>query len=163
MEVNVDKILKLSSSEKEELFTETAAQMGLHPGAVEKDFWICWTLKEIFVTPYIKNKVMFKGGTSLSKVFHLIERFSEDIDLILDWRILGVSDELAWENRSKTQQHKFNEKINVQAQEYLENEFTPELQKVFATKIDNSDFKLIYDRQQIVKFYYPTSIREASY
>ena len=159
----MDNILKLSMPEKEELFTETAAQMGLRPSAVEKDFWICWTLKEIFSTPNIKDKIMFKGGTSLSKVFHLIKRFSEDIDLVLDWRTLGITDELAWEKRSRTQQQKFNNEMNAKAQKYLNHEFTPQLQEVFSEKIENSDFKLICQEEQIVKFHYPRSINEESY
>ena len=159
----MDNILKLSMSEKEELFTETAAQMGLRPSAVEKDFWISWTLKELFSTPSIKNTIMFKGGTSLSKVFHLIKRFSEDIDLVLDWRTLGITDELAWEKRSRTQQQKFNNEMNAKAQKYLRQEFTPKLQKIFAEKINDNEFKLICKEQQIIKFYYPRSIHEESY
>jgi len=161
--LKVDKILKLSLSERRELFTETAAQMGLRPSAVEKDFWICWTLKELFSIPEIKDKIMFKGGTSLSKVFHLIERFSEDIDIILDWRGLGISDKTAWKERSKTQQQKFNNEMNAKAQKYLKDEFTLKLQKAFAKKINNANFKLICQEDQIVKFYYPCSVNEESY
>jgi hypothetical protein len=60
---------------------------------------------------------MFKGGTSLSKAYGLIERFSEDIDLILDWRVLGGEDPLA--ERSVTQQNKLNDEINRLAQGYI--------------------------------------------
>jgi hypothetical protein len=60
---------------------------------------------------------MFKGGTSLSKVYNLIERFSEDIDLVLDWRVLGGDDPLA--ERSKTKQAQLNAAINAQAQKYI--------------------------------------------
>jgi len=61
----------------------------MNPAIVEKDFWVCWILKHLFAKPALKGQMVFKGGTSLSKVFGLIERFSEDIDLILDWRLLG--------------------------------------------------------------------------
>jgi len=159
----VDKILKFSISERKELFTETAAQMGLRPSAIEKDFWICWTLKELFSTPEIKEHIMFKGGTSLSKVFHLIERFSEDIDIILDWRILGITDDEAWQERSNNQQQNFNDKMNAKAQEYLEKEFTPNLKKGVSEKINGSDFKLICTEEQVVKFFYPRSIQDESY
>ena len=60
---------------------------------------------------------MFKGGTSLSKVYNLIERFSEDIDLVLDWRVLGGDDPLA--ERSKTKQAQLNAAINKQAQKHI--------------------------------------------
>ena len=61
----------------------------MNPAIVEKDFWVCWILKHLFAEPALKGQMVFKGGTSLSKVFGLIDRFSEDIDLILDWRLLG--------------------------------------------------------------------------
>jgi hypothetical protein len=56
---------------------------------VEKDFWVCWTLKELFRLPEIGEHLIFKGGTSLSKVFKVIERFSEDIDVSIDRSYLG--------------------------------------------------------------------------
>lgn len=56
---------------------------------IEKDFWVCWTLDYLFHDSPWKEHLAFKGGTSLSKCFDLIHRFSEDIDLILDWRLVG--------------------------------------------------------------------------
>jgi len=83
----MDKIAGLSITERSELFSETAAQRGMTPAIVEKDFWVTWTLDKLFSHPDLSRILMFKGGTSLSKVFGLIERFSEDVDLILDWRM----------------------------------------------------------------------------
>ena len=76
-------IARLGAEERSELFSETASVKGLSPAVVEKDFWVCWTLKQLFTYPELKGKLMFKGGTALSKVFGLIQRFSEDIDLII--------------------------------------------------------------------------------
>ena len=56
---------------------------------VEKDFWVCWLLGRIFATPQLGAECVFKGGTSLSKVFGAIDRFSEDIDLGLTPASLG--------------------------------------------------------------------------
>ena len=67
----------------------TADKMGLNDAIVEKDFWVCFTLDYLFHRCPWKDSITFKGGTSLSKAFNLISRFSEDIDLILDWRVLG--------------------------------------------------------------------------
>ena len=65
-----------------------------------------------------KNAFVFKGGTSLFKSYHVIERFSEDIDLILDWRKI-INDEVnPWEERSKTKQDIFNKQINSKAVKY---------------------------------------------
>ena len=82
-------IARLPADERQELFHNTAAKTGLHDAIVEKDFWVCLTLDYLFHRSPWRKAVTFKGGTSLSKGYHLINRFSEDIDLILDWRVLG--------------------------------------------------------------------------
>ena len=61
---------------------------------------------------WVKEHLAFKGGTSLSKCFDLIHRFSEDIDLILDWRLVGCEKDEPWAERSKNQQDKFNKAVN---------------------------------------------------
>ncbi|WP_081811851.1 nucleotidyl transferase AbiEii/AbiGii toxin family protein [Butyrivibrio sp. AE3003] len=58
--------------------------MKMHPSIVEKDFWVCFMLDHLFHDCIYKDAFVFKGGTSLSKSYHVIERFSEDIDLILE-------------------------------------------------------------------------------
>ena len=86
------RVARLPARERSELFSETATQKGTTPAVVEKDFWVTWVLNRLFQEPDLARLLMFKGGTSLSKVYHLIERFSEDIDLVLDWRVLGGED-----------------------------------------------------------------------
>ncbi len=68
---------------------QAAAQTGLFAGSVEKDFWVTWTLKKLFNLPEWGAYLTFKGGTSLSKGWKLIERFSEDIDIVIDRDSLG--------------------------------------------------------------------------
>ena len=75
-------IARLSDNDRRELFRNTADKMGLNDAIVEKDFWVCFTLDYLFHRSPWKESITFKGGTSLSKAFHLISRFSEDIDLI---------------------------------------------------------------------------------
>ena len=79
-------VARLPESDRRELFRNTADKMGLNDAIVEKDFWVCFTLDYLFHRCPWKDAITFKGGTSLSKAFNLISRFSEDIDLILDWR-----------------------------------------------------------------------------
>ena len=73
----MDNFVKLSPEERRAYFEGTAAARGLEPQIVEKDLWVCWTLKELFHLPRIGEHLIFKGGTSLSKVFGLIQRFSD--------------------------------------------------------------------------------------
>lgn len=118
-------IAQLSESERSELFRNTASKMGLNDAIVEKDFWVCYTLDYLFHRCQWKKSITFKGGTSLSKAFNLIRRFSEDIDLILDWRVLGYGMNEPWENRSKTKQDIFNKEANKRAEDFLREQFCP--------------------------------------
>lgn len=119
------RIAQLPASECEVLFRNTAARMGVNEAIVEKDFWVCLTLDYLFHRCFWKDSFAFKGGTSLSKAYGLIERFSEDIDLILDWRTLGYGTMEPWEQRSNTKQQQFNDAANEQTAKFLAEEFVP--------------------------------------
>jgi predicted nucleotidyltransferase component of viral defense system len=70
--------------DRADLFAETAARKALPKAIIEKDFWVCWMLKQLFSIDALAGRLLFKGGTSLSKIFHAINRFSKDIDLAVD-------------------------------------------------------------------------------
>lgn len=80
----MDKFSALSNKEKQEIFQEVASLKGVRTNIIEKDFWVCWLLKQLYSIEVLKELMIFKGGTSLSKAYHLIERFSEDIDLTIN-------------------------------------------------------------------------------
>ena len=80
-----------SDEQKSMFVAQTSERVGLPPQAVEKDWWVTMTLKALFESS-CRDFITFKGGTSLSKGWHVIERFSEDIDIAIDksfWRIAG--------------------------------------------------------------------------
>src|ERR1700690_2106444 len=81
----------MTRRDRADLFSETAERRGLSEAVVEKDFWVCWTLKQLFATDALRDRLLFKGGTSLSKINHAINRFSEDIDLAVDYVALGFT------------------------------------------------------------------------
>ena len=85
-------------------FQQVDARMGLQAFSVEKDFWVCWTLRELFALPGVGEHLTFKGGTSLSKAWKLIKRFSEDIDIIVDKEPLGFAGEASPEGASSKKQ-----------------------------------------------------------
>jgi len=85
----MDHFLRLPREERHLYFVQTAERLRLSPPIVEKDFWVCWTLQALFALPGLGESLIFKGGTSLSKVYRLIERFSEDIDVSIDRASLG--------------------------------------------------------------------------
>jgi len=85
----MDTVARMPTADRAELFRNTAAQIDLEGALVEKDFWVCWTLGHLFDMESVRDLLMFKGGTAMSKVFKLIDRFSEDIDLAIDYEPLG--------------------------------------------------------------------------
>ena len=92
--------IDLSNDERIATLGHVAAQKGILPNAIEKDYWVSMVLRALFKQQYAYAFV-FKGGTSLSKGWGLIERFSEDIDLAIDRKFLGFGEELNKSQRTK--------------------------------------------------------------
>ena len=116
---------KMTVDERAFYFEQASGRLDLPPAAIEKDFWVTWVLGRLFSSSPLASRILFKGGTSLSKVFGLIERFSEDIDLILDWNEV-VSEDPNME-RSKTKQDQFNKAVPERSREYIERALLPEV------------------------------------
>ena len=149
-------VARFSDKERKELFAATAAKMGLHESVVEKDFWVCFLLNHLFHDSEYKDAFVFKGGTSLSKAYHIIERFSEDIDLILDWRKIDYKTGDAWKDRSKNQQDKFNKEMNAAAARFYKNALIPKLNEELEAKLGLKNlFKTDENDEMIVQFAYP--------
>lgn len=121
-------VARLPESDRRDLFRETAARMKVQPAIAEKDFWVCWTLDYLFHDCAHRDRFGFKGGTSLSKAYGAIERFSEDIDLILDWRLLGYKQDEPWLERSHNQQSRFSDEANARAESWVRDTLVPLLQ-----------------------------------
>lgn len=114
-----NKWYELPTQTKVNAYTQIAEERGMTPYAVEKDWWVVQTLSAIFQTELGKY-LIFKGGTSLSKAWGLIERFSEDIDLAFDRSYLGYGGEL-----SRTQIKKLRQKTG----KFIADSFAPELEE----------------------------------
>ncbi len=84
----MDRFAVLPASEKAAYFEMTAANLGISPELIEKDFWVCWILKQLFSLEDFGVHITFKGGTSLSKCYNAIQRFSEDIDIAIERKYL---------------------------------------------------------------------------
>ena len=94
--------LKLPKEERQSILSEGAARMGRLSNVLEKDVWVCWVLNCLFKMPEALQ-MAFKGGTSLSKVYGAIARFSEDIDVTIDYRALTSVDPFGLSNTKKAQ------------------------------------------------------------
>ena len=141
------------------LFGNTSLKTGLSPAIIEKDFWVCLTLDYLFGDSPWRDNLAFKGGTSLSKAFDLIKRFSEDIDLILDWRLLGYGRDEPW----NTQQDLFNEQANAKSADFLKNVFAPNLRSGLGV-IAGRELDIHMDEHDpnTVVFAYPCAYTDAS-
>ena len=84
-----DEVLGADAETRAGLFGTTAQRLGTTPQNAEKDFWVCWTLDALFNGRDNGPRLLFKGGTSLSKGFGLIQRFSEDVDVTVFRADLG--------------------------------------------------------------------------
>ena len=128
--------LKLSEKRRLEILNQVNNQTGLPTDAIEKDWWVTITLKAIFSSKFAQHLV-FKGGTSLSKAYNLIERFSEDIDLSIDRTMLGFEGEL-----SKTQ----IKKLRKASGNFIVGEFKEELiSELEKLGVNKENYNLIFD------------------
>ena len=151
----MERIAAATEQERNDLFRETGARKNMSPAIVEKDFWVCWTLGRLFASPELAPRIMFKGGTSLSKVFGLIERFSEDIDLILDWGQLSSKDPYA--KRSKTKQDAYNKQIVEESRKYIAQHLLPEVRTLLGDLCTISDSE---DEPDIIHVTYPVGFSD---
>lgn len=157
------KIATIPARDREALFRNTAAKMGMREAIIEKDFWVCYMLDYLFHRCAWKDNLAFKGGTSLSKAYGLIERFSEDIDLILDWRVLGYGVNEPWEERSNTKQDIFNKEANTKAEEFLSDTFLPAISADLTAELgDGVRCFIDPDDAQTVKIAYPNNFDDLS-
>ena len=146
----MDAFAQLPAGERRIYFEQTAARMGVSPQIVEKDFWVCWTLKQLFMLPDIGPHLIFKGGTSLSKVFKIIERFSEDIDVSIARGYLGFGGDNEPEaGSSNKEKQRRIEALKAACQRKIEDDLLPALTKVIQSKTLGNEKWLLRQASQI--------------
>ena len=167
----MDSVLQLTPRQRGELFTAAAQKSGIDVAVLEKDFWVCWTLKELFGLPVLGRHLIFKGGTSLSKVFKIINRFSEDIDVSMDRGFLGYGGANEPEaGASNKEKQRRVEALAAACRHKIATELMPALNSSIQTKISRADhWSLRHDEsdpdKQTLLFVYPSSVppTESSY
>ncbi len=121
----------LSKAARLDALNAAADTSGLLPHLLEKDIWVVWSLRHLFAGPYAQHLV-FKGGTSLSKAYGVIRRFSEDVDLTYDIRAIAndlVGDEQAPLPASKSQERKWTREIRARLADWVDTEIAPRLKR----------------------------------
>jgi predicted nucleotidyltransferase component of viral defense system len=157
----MDAFLQLPAPRRLLAFQQVDAEMGLQAVSVEKDFWVCWTLRELFALPGIGEHLTFKGGTSLSKAWKLIERFSEDIDLIVDKDVLGFGGESAPDKAPSNKQRKARlEQLMDACRSWVQGTLQPAFDARIQNAIGPSGWRLEVDPDmpdgQCLLFHYPS-------
>ena len=115
--------LELPGHERRLYFEQAAARRGLSAVVLEKDFWVCWLLGVLFRSEF-RESLVFKGGTSLSKVFQVIQRFSEDIDLSVSPALLGLPEA----GTSRNQADKWMTRAEAACAKAVQEQFQPTLE-----------------------------------
>lgn len=150
-----------SIENRQALFRNSAVKMGVREAIVEKDFWVCFLLELLFHRSPYADHLCLKGGTSLSKGYKVIDRFSEDIDLILDWRLLGYSQKEPWKPRSNTKQEIFDEEMNGKTETYLADVFMPGLERLTKEYVEEPIQFSIRNDRQTVRLAYPNLFQDS--
>ncbi len=127
--------LSLSPKDQKEILQSAAIQLGRKENVLEKDVWVCWVLETMFSIPGA-HPMAFKGGTSLSKVYEIIDRFSEDVDITLDFQQFNDTDYGKYpeifdpfaDGVSKTQISKYSDRLKNYVKSYAINVVVPHIQ-----------------------------------
>ena len=154
----MDNFLKTSTSDRLSVFTEAAFSLGINLTVLEKDFWVCWTLNQLFNNKELFDHMVFKGGTSLSKSYSLIDRFSEDCDLTINRSILNVKDPSEAGISSKELQRRIDS-LMLSIRAYIKDFILPVLANACKNSINNNEeWQLDIDQDGLtILFSYPTA------
>ncbi|MDB5038860.1 MAG: hypothetical protein JWQ35_2388 [Bacteriovoracaceae bacterium] len=129
---------KLPDDEKKIYFEKAHSITGLGSLVIEKDFWVCWALKRLFSISEIKSYVTFKGGTSLSKAYGLIQRFSEDIDISIDRSLMGFTGSRDPANKSREKREKLLAELKVASKKFVQNNLLNQIKVEFQKNLNPS-------------------------
>lgn len=158
------RFLALAPERRALAFGEAAARLSAASVIVEKDFWVCWLLGVLFADAELGPHLVFKGGTSLSKVYGVIERFSEDIDLSLSPEFLGIDESSIEAAQSRTRRDAAMNRMQEICAERTQTVVLPRLESRVGALLGASipkDSWLRYEkdpiaRSPVIHFHYPT-------
>ncbi len=149
---------KLTSAEQSELLTSLATLMGRRAEILEKDIWLCQILGILFSLA-CQKPMAFKGGTSLSKVYQAIERFSEDIDVTVDYRSLVADAPDLATLTNNSQRKRFSELLKAELINHVADELVPALKETLISVLPTwkIDIELSEDAEKL-RLYYPSAV-----
>ena len=156
--------LKLPIERRALAFAQAATQRGLDAAILEKDFWVCWLLGMLFSLPEIGPHLVFKGGTSLSKVFGVIDRFSEDVDLSVSPALVGADAQAFEALTSRTQRDVAMAELRALSCQKVRHFIAPLLEAEILRELGKPrrqaswlSFEIDASGSPILQFYYPAT------
>lgn len=150
--------LSLSARERADVLLTVAAETGRSAVILEKDIWICWVLEGLFSMPDA-HPMAFKGGTSLSKVYRIIDRFSEDVDVTLDYRAFNDDFDPFASGVSRSQIKRFSQRLRDLVAKYIREDVAPALSAAAqCLAIDGRCEIRVGDDGETIRFVYPSAV-----
>ena len=159
----------LSVSDRELFFDATVAESRIPFEIIEKDFWVVWVLARLFSLSDLKDHLTFKGGTSLSKVYGIIQRFSEDVDLSIEKEFFGFDKDNDPEKAiSKKKQRAALDALSIECSYYVQNNLIAALRNDISENLGTLDgWRLETDTEdpdgQTLQFEYPSTTEKGAY
>jgi len=161
----MNSFIKLSPEERK-VYCQQAVermQIPLPAAVIEKDFWVCWTLNLLNEIPELTGSITFKGGTSLSKAWGLIERFSEDIDIAINRKVFGQHPPYGAEDAESNRQRKIRlEELENKSSNFIREFLLPSLHKKISSYLNPDEYTLkpIQKGNEVnLEFEYPGTLK----
>jgi len=158
----MDTFIALPIAEQRLLLGEAAKRHGrMSAQVLEKDLWVCWMLKQLFAMDIFASHLTFKGGTSLSKAYGLIERFSEDIDLTISKEYLGIkAEDYPQDVSSRKARQELRKLVDKTGAKMIAEQLLPALEKQLSTLLQTDDWNISLDESDplTIIFQYPRVI-----
>ena len=155
------KLLNRNIDEINEVVEATSRKSGLASSIVEKDLWVCYILDYLFNRCEYKDYFEFKGGTSLSKAYNLIDRMSEDIDIVLNTKIIDFAFSNDLFSFSNNQKNKLVNDLNNRALEFYKNKLLRVITNDLSLEI-NKELKITLSDEELAIFIeYPSNYNTA--
>ena len=150
--------LSLGAGERADILRTAAASAERSAVVLEKDIWVCWVLHALFSMPD-PHPMAFKGGTSLSKVYRIIDRFSEDVDITLDYRAFEDGFDPFAEGASRTATRRFSERLRDRVARYVRDAVAPALDTAARRLAPDGRYDIhVGEDGETVRFAYPSAV-----
>jgi hypothetical protein len=155
--------LHLANQERKDIVETLSVRLGRRAKVLEKDVWVCWALSALFSMPNA-HRMAFKGGTSLSKIYKTINRFSEDVDITIDYQELakasGDDFDVFALGQSRNQIGKFSERLKLAVRDYAHKQVLPHLKSQLNEFPNADEHRLeISENGEEIYIHYPSDVK----